>query len=296
MLIQKRKFLFPLLLIFLLFSLACATSIPFLGTAEDEADSVPDAQALETMIAKAALQKVMQTLEARPPTMTPTPLPTGTATAPPTATELPPTSTPTAYPKIGTELEENDDGSSTYFDYTGGYKIDTPANWLALRPGEREYTAAWLIPEAANDEVKNSLQKMQSRDPNTYRLSVLDIQDGHYQNGFLSNINLIASIEEEVSLEVYFAQNVLELPEVFPDIIILSSDLSLTSTGIPVGIIETQWSLEDISGTIFNLYQKQAIFKAKNRYYILTFTSTDEFKSTIVKDFNLLVDSFMLLE
>ena len=145
---HQKKFTLPLLMGFLLLSLACVTSIPFLNSEPETAPAeVPDQNAIQTMIVDAVNQKVSQTLEAIPPT----PLPTETPLPSPTATEIPPTSTPTeiAYPEMGSELQENDDGSITYFDYTGAYRVDIPAQWLAIRPGSTEYNAAWLLPEAS---------------------------------------------------------------------------------------------------------------------------------------------------
>lgn len=291
----RKKWLLPLLMGILLVSMACATSIPFLGTTP-EVEEV-DPSELETMVADAVAQKVAQTLEAMPPTNTATPLPTETPTPSPTATEIPPTSTPTEvdYPETGSDLQKEDSGLTTYLDYTGAYTVKLPAEWLALRPGEVEYTEAWTMPEASTPEIRSSLEAMQSLDPNIFRLFALDIKEGHYNNGFVTNINFVLSLETPASLEETFAQKILKLPETATDLVVTSSDITETSSGESVGIIETQWDEESASGETVSLYKKYAVFMVKNRSLIITLNSTVDFKDQVLQDFDTMVDGFELL-
>ncbi len=292
---QQKKSTLPLLVGFLLISMACATSIPFLDSAPETAPiEEPDQNAIQTMIADAVNQKVSQTLEAIPPT----PLPTETLLPSPTATEIPPTSTPTevVYPETGSKVQENDDGSTTYFDYTGAYRVDIPTQWLAIRPGSTEYNAAWLLPEASVPEIRKSLETMQSFDSNIFRIFALDVQEGHYSDGFVSNINFVLDHQNTASLEETFAQSVLALPDAISGLVVTSAEITETTLGMPVGIIESEWDAESDTGQIIRIYQRQALFAGKNNFLIITFTSTVDFKDQLLEDFEIMVDGFELLD
>lgn len=289
----------------LLFSLACAVpTLPFLGGGEEAAPApVVDEASIETMIADAAALKVTQTLEALPPTATATATPTETPLPSPTATEIPPTSTPTKepYPETGSALEEAleemEEGGTRYQDYTGGYEINIPAEWLAIRPGEQEYTQAWSLPAASDPTVRNSLQQMQSLDPNLYRLFALDIREGHYSNGFLTKINFVLSLESEASLEEIFAQSILDLPEAIPGAVVTDTALTETETGIPYGLIESERELQTEGAELIQLYQQQAIFTVQGRPLVITFTSTTEdLSDEVVQEFEIMLNSFNIIE
>ncbi len=297
---QRKNLIRLFLLLFLCVALGCAVpTLPFLNSAPE---SVPptavDADTLATMVADSVNKKVSQTLEALPPPPTATSLPTETPMPSPTATELPPTptQTPTPYPETGSDLIENEDGNFTYYDYTGGYAADLPANWLAVRPGEEEYTAAWALPIASEPEVQQALQSMQSLDPNSFRLFILDTQEGHFDDGFLSNINFLLVPESEATLEEVFAQNVLELPQAIPGLVVTDSHIDKTVAEQEVGIVISEWDAQLASGEDIRLYQKQAILIVKNRALVITFTSTVDFKDTILADFDDMVNEFRLLD
>lgn len=296
---KRRKI--PFLLAFLLFlGMACAVpALPFLGGDEAAAPlSEVDEASLATMVADAAAQKVKQTLEAMPPTLTPTKTPTETPIPSPTATEIPPTGTPTEvdYPATGSDLEEKDDGTTRYRDYAGGYEIHIPVVWLALRPGEEEYTQAWSLPEASDPAVQNSLREMQSLDPGVYRLFALDIREGHYSNGFVTNLNFVLGTESEASLEETFAESVLTLPDAVPGTVVIDSSLTETEAGIPYGNIESERELQGTAENPLTLYQKQAIFMVKKRPLVITFTSTTDFKDQVIGEFDAMLNTFSLLE
>lgn len=298
MMIRKNKKILPAIVFLFLASLACSiSSIPFLASApEPEGIEETDPNMISTMVAEAVAEKVFQTLEAMPPTSTSTPLPTDTPA--PTPTEIPPTSTPTkiVYPETGSALREDVDGSIMYLDYTGGYLIKIPDNWLAIRIGEQEYIMAWSLLEASPPEIQRSLQSMQSLDPNKFRLFILDTQAGHYDDGFVTNINFVLSPESDSSLEEIFAQSVLALPLSIPDLVIISSEVAETSLGEPVGIIISEWDSKTAAGDPIRLYQKQALFQVNNQSLVITFTSTVDFKDEVLGDFDLLVDGFVLLD
>ena len=290
---HQKKILLLFALLFFTVSVACSTSsIPFIG-GEPEAEAAPTVNPadLEIMIAEAAATKVAQTLEAIP-TNTATSIPTETPV--PSPTPIPPTSTPTEvdYPNTGSTFEENDDGVMVYTDFVGAYTVNLPAKWLAMRPGEEEYTEALTLLEASVPEIEASLQAIESFDPDTFRLVALDTREGHYNGGFVGNINLVLSEETDASLEEFFAASVLGLPESLPGVLIISSDITATSSGVPVAFIASERDIVTDTGQDVRLYQKQALFMVKNRSLIVSFTSTVDFKDQILEDFDMMVDGF----
>ncbi len=151
---KQKKWIAILSFILVLLMSGCALfDLPFLNSAPaaEVAPTQIDADTLSTLVAEAAAQKVAETLAAIPPTASPAP--TATATPQPTAT-LPPTATvtPTPYPASDSEFVE--EGVQTlYYDYSNGYRLPLPENWLPIRPGEIEYAEAWGLPVAAYPEV-----------------------------------------------------------------------------------------------------------------------------------------------
>ena len=295
---KKQISAFSLLIIILMTGCALP-AIPFLDSAP-AADPIPtmvDDATLSTMIADAAAQKVAQTLEALPPTpqptatMTETPLPTATPTEiPPTAT-----ATPIEYPETGSDLVPEGD-TFAYYDYSNRYMLTVPANWLPIRPGEVEYAEAWGLPVAAYPEVSSALQSMQSLDPNTFRLFILDTQEGHFDDSFLSNINLLATPANGATLDEIFAQTVLELPTTIGGLIVTDSNITEDDDGNRMGIVISVWDSEFVSGETMRIYQKQAIFLFDDAALIVTFTSRADFKDTILEDFDKMIESLIALD
>ena len=290
---MQKKSTAILVLLMMLLTIGCA--VPTLPLNSVPANTVPptvDADTLATLVADAAAQKIAQTLEAIPPTATATetPLPTSTPT------ELPPTATatPIVYPGTGSELMQGET-STDYYDYTGGYMLTLPENWLPIRPGEIEYAEAWGLPVAAYPEVSSALQSMQSLDPSTFRLFVLDTQDGHFSNSFMSNINLLSAPTGGATLEEIFAQNVLDLPESIPGLVVTASSIEEHPVAGRMGVVTAEWETPLAAGKTIPAYQKQAIFVIHGRSLIVTLTSTVEFKDTILADFDRTIASLRLL-
>lgn len=296
---MQTKRIVPLSLLSLFLVLGCAVpAIPFLDSAPTEPAPITiDADTLATMVADAAAQKVAQTQQAVPPTVQPTATTFETLLPTATPTEIPATetATPLVLPETGSALIPVEN-AHLYYDYTGDYMLTTPANWLTVRPGEVEYTEAWGLPISAYPEVKTALQNMQSLDPNSFRLFVLDTQEGHFDNSFLSNINLLSAPANGATLDEIFAQSVIDLPEAIPGSLVTDSGISEHVNGLRMGVITSEWDSQLAYGETLRLYQKQVIFVISDRSLIITFTSTADFKDTILADFDTMVDNLTILE
>ena len=291
---MHKKLISTLSLLIIILMTGCAVpAIPFLDSAP-AAEPIPtmvDDATLATMIADAAAQKVAQTLEALPPT----PQPTATNTE--TPTEIPPTATvtPIPYPETGSDLIPEGD-TFVYYDYNNRYMLTSLENWVPIRPSEVEYAEAWGLPSAAYPEVRSALQSMQSLDPNTFRLFILDTQDGHFDNSFLSNINLLVSPANGATLEEIFAQTVLELPNTIPGLIVTDSTITDDKDNNLRGVVISEWDSQFVSGETMRIYQKQIIYLFDDNALVVTFTSRADFKDTILADFDQMIESLTALD
>ena len=296
---QKKKHIILLMATILLISTACVISNPFAASAPaPEPVEEIDPDTLETMIAVAVVEKVAQTLEALPPTKIATAIPTETQTPTATAipTKIPPTPT-SAYPKTGSDLQENDDGSFMFSDYKAAYSLKLPtAEWLSLRPDSAEYRQAWVSPEASNPVIQQLLKEMEKFDPEIQRLIILDLQKEHYENGFLTYFNVALDHENNKSLEESFAQFVLERPSYQEGLVVTAADISKTSLDIPVGLVVSEWDITGSEGEVFHIYRKTAIFLVKDRCMYIHFTTTSDLKDEMLPIFDELINSFEFLQ
>ncbi len=293
MLIKKNitpiSAVFKFISLFAFTTIACSTSaISFSGSSSET-----DPNELETMIAISLAEKVSQTLEAMPPTDAPTETPTPS----PTKTEPPPSATATKadYPEMGSDLIENADGSLIFFDYLAKYSLTPPIEWMAIRPDSPEYREMWIT-EAADPVIINILENIEGIDPKTQRLYIIDLKKWHYVNGFITYTNLVLENQSNQRLEESFADFVLNLPDYYNDVNVISSDISETSSGIPFGVIELEWTPEGYEEGL-RAYDKVAIFSVeKDHTLFIFFSTTVTLKDETLPIFDGMIDSFTYLE
>jgi len=209
-----------------------------------------------------------------------------TANAVPTATSTlpPPTVTATSQPSLtGSILTLQPDGSTLFVDENGGYQISVPMGWLPVRVNEKEYYDAWSLPAAADSHIQAALQAVQKQDPQTFRLLVLDIQEGHIQNELVTNVNLIwdpsltLSFDSEEDLQKV-ADN---LPSIVPGLTVSSVEIAVPADGaMPFGLIKSKIDGVNSSSAPVTLYQEQAYFNLKEGTLAISFTTESGFIET----------------
>jgi hypothetical protein len=255
---KKKRGLFATLIL-LTAALACV--IPGTQTAST-IPPTPDTR-LGTMVAETVSAAVELTALAVP-----------TETPPPTATPEP-TVTPT--PEIsgaGSTLTAQDDGSTLFVDERAGYQLTVPTGWLAVRVNEQEYFDAFQLSVLANERLQSTLQSIQTQDPNTFRLLVVDIDEEHIQNDIVTNVNLIwdpqtvISFESEEELQAIAA----ELPAAVNGLTVSSVNIIVPLNGAPYGEIQSEISGLNTAGVPVTLYQKMTVFNLKTGALVITFT------------------------
>lgn len=213
-----------------------------------------------------------------------------TALAVPTLTPTlpPPTVTPTPKPfSSGSTLIKQDNGSTLFVDESAGYEITVPTGWLAVRINEKEYNDAWTLPENADIHIQTSLLSIKEQEPATFRLLVLDTQEGHIKNEIVTNINFIwdaqtvLSFDTDVDLQA-FAD---ELPSDTAGLTVSSVEIIIPPSGAPYGVITSKVGGFNASGAQVSLYQKMVLFNLKTGTLVITFTTENEFAETTLPVF-----------
>lgn len=234
---------------------------------------------------------------------TETPLPTNTPlpTATPTNTPTPlPTATPepTSTPAPVTSQEEQSDGSIVYSDLENGYKITFPPDWFVLDLSEgdfQEILEAGLDIFSDLDEDITAFIEGSAAD--NFRAMVVDVNEDHLSESGFANISILvvedptaAALPLDFFLEFY-AQS---LPSLLPEAEVLNSELIENSSGLSLGIIEIEISVENLPGISFK--QTQVIFKAESGLVIIVFTSPDDLLELMTPIFEEIYNSIALLD
>ncbi|MBI3153430.1 MAG: hypothetical protein HYZ21_14960 [Chloroflexi bacterium] len=274
---NMRRALFTALIL-LTTILACA--VPGLPAASQPAPT-PDTR-LDMMVAETVSAALAQTQQAVP-----------TPTAPPTSTPEP-TATPTPEEdSSGSALTKADDGYTLFADFNAGYEISVPTGWLAVRINQQEYLDAWLLPELTNPALQRSLSSIENLNPDELRLFALDIQEGHAETGFVTNINFLWNEQDDMSLEddTDLKEIAATLPVALPGLELLSTEISATSNGIPIGMITSKTPATTLEGVGIVIFQKQVFVKVRVGTLSITLSTTEELRDTILPTFDAMVES-----
>lgn len=252
----------------------------------------PDTR-LERMVAETVSAALQLTQQAVP---TITPVPTSTSTPIPTATITPIPASPTL--TVQNILDENTDGTNTYIDLSGKYQITIPTEWLALRIDGPEYLEAGLLPEAENPAIQRNLNTIQNQDPNVFRLFLLDIDEKQIDNGFVTNINLVWDQQMEVSLtsDIDIKGIAATLPASLKGVEITATELELTETGIPYGVITARTPALSQEGEQIIVIQKLVYLDLPLGTLSITLSTTEKWQKTVEPSFDKIIESFIVLE
>lgn len=260
--------------------LACV--VPGLPSASQPAPTVDTR--LEIMVAETVSAALAQTQQSVP---TPTLPPTSTST--PTATVSPTPETNSS----ASSLTKLDDGSTYFADSLVEFEITIPAGWLAVRINQQEYLDAWLLPELANPALQRSLGSIENLDPTELRLFVLDIQEGHTEIDFVTNMNFYWDKSSDLSLEndEDLKAEAATLPQALPGLEVTATEISATSLGIPVGSITSKTPVTTLGGVNLEIFQKQVFVKVGEGVLIITLSTTEELKQATLSQFDAAIDT-----
>ena len=244
---------------------------------------------LEIMVAETVSAALAQTQQAVP-TLTPVPVSTST---------LRPTVTPSPTPDVddsGSSIDRFEDNTSKFADSRAGYEITLLEGWLPIRINQQEYLDAWLLPELSDPAMQRSLSSIGSQNPDELRLFVLDIQEGHTEIDFVTNINLYWDQKNEMSLDndEDLKTEAAALSKALPGLEVLTSELSITTSGLPIGVITSKAPVTTLDGVAVELSQKQVFVKTNVGILIITLSTTEELKQTVLPQFDTMIETFKI--
>jgi hypothetical protein len=221
-----------------------------------------------------------------------------TPTPPATSTSLPtiePTASATPLPQ--TSLTEQADGTIFFVDETSGFNMIIPPGWLPVRIDQLEYYDAFSLPQAADPNVQTALMEINSLDPKRHRLFVFDLQDGHLQNGFVNNVEVVfdtrpVSLKTDAELSTIAG----ELPIAVPGLTVQSFTVTETASGIQTGVILSEIDSQKEDGTPLDLFQKQVLLNVKAGSLVFTFTTEIGIRDATLPFFDSMIESIQLGE
>jgi len=205
-----------------------------------------------------------------------------------------PTKTHTPTPQISiteTSLIFREDQTAEFIDHRAGIKLTIPTGWLPVRPNEDEFYKAFTLDVVQeNQEIVDRLAHIQSSDTNFVRLDVIDIRDGHIQDGILTVINVIFEEDDTRTLEKWVeAERKKKQP--FENFKFISSSYPETANGTRILVIEESWA----SGKSNTIYYRGVFFSLPTGTIVLDFYTSDKFKETVLPDFEEVVNSLVEL-
>lgn len=258
--------------------IGCAFLFAMVGCGPQSAP-ITNPPGVETSLAGTAKALAKQTEAANPFTATPS---------------VTPTVTPTPTPKIslnGTSLIIREDQSALFVDHKAGIQLIIPAGWMPVRVNEDEYYQAFTSEVVlANPALNERLTQIQGSDLDTFRLDAFDIREGHIPNGVISDINVIFQAGDTRSLEKWW-QAEANHRKPFKNFRFVTMGYPKTADGTRVLMLEQTWS-KDQSNTIF---YRRVLFSLPTGALALDFYTHNDFKDTVLPDFEAVVNSVTLL-
>jgi hypothetical protein len=279
---NKRPAMIYAVSLLVLAVLACA--MPGGGAASIPTPTVDPAQ-LNAMVAETVAAVLQQTASAATPTQS------VTAT-------IETTSTPTSTPLQQSSIAAQADGTTLFADEKAGFSLTVPPGWLPVRIDQIEYYDAFSLPQAADPNIQTALMDINDLDPNVFRLFIFDLQDGHVQNGFVNNINVIWTLDSTLALETdaQIKATAQELPAVVSGLTVTSAAVSETTSGIPLGVILSEIKGQNSEGAELALFQKQVFLNVEEGSLTITFTTEQGIKDATLPFFDMIVESIKLGE
>jgi hypothetical protein len=270
--------------IFIALTLLAATAacvVPGLQTVSAPAPTVDTAGVLSTMVAETVSAAITLTEQAVPtPTLVPTSTPAPTLT--PTPEIVPPENT----------LTIQKDGSTLFVDARAGYEVTLPKGWLVAGVNKKEFLDAFTLAP----EVQKFLLTIQNKDPNLFHLFAVDMQDGHFQNGFFTNMNFIWD-EQNTGLlknDDGLKAGVAQLADAAPEPEILSTTLSTTLSGISMVVIESKYTVKNSSNKDIVILQKQDVLNAKTGTVTVTVSTVEGLKDAVYSAFDAMLETIKI--
>jgi len=206
-------------------------------------------------------------------------------------TLVPPTSTPKISPITGTSLVALEDQSTLFIDHKAGIQLTIPPGWLAVRPNEDEYYKAFALAEVlSNPEISDRLTKLQSTNPDYFRLDAIDIRPDHVVDRIIAVMSVNFQPDDFRTLEEWAkAESTKKSP--FKEYKFLSSIIQKTADGTHVLVVQESWKGSP-NGT---LYHREIFFSLTSGTLAIDIQTNRNIKDAVLPDFEKVINSLTLM-
>lgn len=264
---MKQKCAQPVASILVILMAVVACVLP--GQATQPAPTI-DLSAMETAAANTAQVAATQTEQAKPDTATPRP--------------------------TGLLKEEQSDGATLFSDYDGGYQITFPEGWTVVIPEEDDISKALSTIPEQEENLSKLIEAAMNADVNNMIRAFgfnLKAQQGEYTPNInisqnTNSLLLAASLKDLVDATVAYYPSM--------NIEVISSGVKETASGMEMGVIEAQWTMNAPGGEKIDLQQKQVMFKSEGGVVILTFSTVKDATIDLTADVDKVIESFKRLD
>jgi hypothetical protein len=184
-----------------------------------------------------------------------------------------------------------------FVDDVARFQLNVSPGWLPVRINEQEYYDAFSLPVASDAAVQRALMNIKTLDPNTFRLFVYDLQDGHMINGVITGVNFVWDPQGSIPLdgEAGIKEAASKLSASIPNLNVDSYSVSATTTnGIPIGIILSNIPGKTFQGTDVVLFQKQVYLNLPAGTLVVSFTTEQNFKDATLPFFDTMVETIKI--
>lgn len=225
----------------------------------------------------------------QPPTQ---PVPEATTTPPPTETPVP--------VLLGTELERLPDGASKFTDLDGGFAMDIPAGWLAVRPDNNDEINAALVGEGAKNQM---LFDQLTADKAAYeagkdRLFIYPLRPDIQKDVIFGFSKLVWQDPDTQPIDnATMGQLVRELESsgALPGLRVRTSVIEENRNGVSVMVIKGRFALPDGQGGSIPFTATLLFFKPTPASVArITFTYMQDFEAQIEPDVKAMIASIRL--
>lgn len=225
----------------------------------------------------------------QPPTQPPA---AATFTPPPTETPLP--------VLLGAELERLPGGGSKFTDLDGGYEMDIPAGWLAVRPDNNDEVNAALVNEGAKNQMlfDQLVSDQAAYEQNKDRLFIYPIRPDLQENVIFGFSKLAWNDSDTQAIDNATMGRLtreLESSGALPGLRVTTSAINENANGVSVMVIQGRFALSDGQGGSIPFIATLVFFKPTPESVArITFTIMQDFDAQISPDVSAMIESIRL--
>jgi len=196
-------------------------------------------------------------------------------------------------------IQERPGGGSLFHDYDGGYTIDIPAGWLAVKVDPEDIRAAMSKLGNTYSGLADAVKALLDAAPDTFRIFAYDVQPAHSVNGAIPNFNVALfpdRLSSSMPLELVIKANLDQIKTGLHGVKVKQLPTKSNLHKVLIGAAELEWTIKSQNGAQTALYEKQLYFQTKNALVVVTVTAPKTNAKVIAASFDELIDGIELIE